>query len=273
MPARHTPYVVIEKALGQTPLAALEAWRARNPAHAALPATYAGRLDPMAEGKLLVLLGEECKRQEAYRGLDKQYEIEVVLGLETDTGDALGMPSEGSSALPSAAAIRKVVRSLEGTVTLPYPAYSSKTVAGKPLFQYALEGTLGTIEIPTHTETLYRIRHHGTTRIPKAELEEWIADILSRAPRAEEASKELGRDFRQDDIRAAWTALFRSMQRQDFMLLRLCVTAGSGAYMRTLAERIGALLGMPGMALSIRRTKIGTYRTLLGKGFWTKEYR
>ncbi len=51
---------------------------------------YAGRLDPMASGKLLVLLGEECKVQEKYHGLDKEYEFSLLFGIESDTHDVLG---------------------------------------------------------------------------------------------------------------------------------------------------------------------------------------
>jgi tRNA U55 pseudouridine synthase TruB len=40
---------------------------------------------PMASGKLLVLLGEECKHQENYHSLDKEYEFSVLLGIGSDT--------------------------------------------------------------------------------------------------------------------------------------------------------------------------------------------
>jgi len=55
------------------------------------PLTYAGRLDPMAEGVLIILVGDECKKKQKYLGLDKEYEIEVLFGLETDTQDILGV--------------------------------------------------------------------------------------------------------------------------------------------------------------------------------------
>jgi len=44
--------------------------------------------------------------------------------------------------------------------------------------------------------------------------------------------------------------------------------------MRTLAARIGESLDTTACALSIDRTKIGTYQPLpFGLGFWKKEYR
>ena len=49
------PYILIEKREGQTPLQALDELRIARPELAEVSLTYAGRLDPMASGKLLVL--------------------------------------------------------------------------------------------------------------------------------------------------------------------------------------------------------------------------
>jgi tRNA pseudouridine55 synthase len=267
------PYVVLDKPLGQTPLQAIEAWKEAHPQHAKLAATYAGRLDPMAEGKLLVLLGDECKRKDAYLGLDKEYEVEVLLDLATDTADVLGMPSyAGTESDPDEQTIRRILAGETGSKDIPYPSYSSKTVNGTPLFQHALAGMLGSIQVPTHMETIYRIQELAGVRISKAALGERVMMTLDHAPRSGEPSKELGRDFRQDEIRVAWKAAFDAMPDREFAVLRLRVTCASGTYMRSLAERIGKELDASGMALSIRRTRIGTFRQLLGIGFWTRRF-
>lgn len=264
------PYVVLNKEVGQTPLEALEAWRRDNPAYASVPLTYAGRLDPMASGMLLVLVGEECKNQEKYRGLDKEYEVEVLLRFGTDTGDALGMPVHDHSGTDRDIATALALET--GTRIVPYPAFSSKTVNGKPLFLHALEGTLGSIAIPTHAETIYRIERIGTEHLKKEVLKARIEAVLAKAPRAPEGSKALGADFRQDRIRAAWEKLFSDIPDQDATVLALRVTCASGTYMRTLAERIGERLGTEGMALSIRRTRIGRFHRLPFLGFWSTQY-
>ena len=53
--------ILVNKQIGETPLEALEKVRREHGFDANLPMTYAGRLDPMAEGLLIVLVGEECK--------------------------------------------------------------------------------------------------------------------------------------------------------------------------------------------------------------------
>lgn len=226
----------------------------------------------MAEGALLVLLGDECKRQDRYRNLDKEYEIEVLLDLSSDTGDALGVPTYAEiKTVPKADASAKALRAQTGTHAVPYPAFSSKTVAGKPLFQYSLEGKLDSIEIPSHEETIYRIKELACVELSKEALNKRIQTMLSLAPRTDSPSKRLGEDFRQDRIRAAWDELFDALPDRSFFVLRLRVTCASGTYMRTLASRIGRALGTTGMALSIRRTRIGRFSRLLR--LWTREFR
>lgn len=268
----HPRYVVLNKELGQTPLQAIEAWKSAHPEYASLPASYAGRLDPMAEGLLLVLLGDECKRQDTYRDLDKEYEIEVLLDIATDTGDVLGMPiytSKNTSV--SGETLSRTLRTQSGTHVVPYPVFSSKTVFGKPLFLHALEGTLDSIQIPTHTETVYHITLLGTEHINKTALASRVTFMTLRAPRTDEPSKALGADFRQDAIRTAWDGLLAKVPGREFLILRLRVVCGSGTYMRTLAERIGTTLGTRAFALSIRRTRIGRYVRFLR--FWRKNFR
>ena len=273
MAKRQPPYVVITKKRGETPLEAIGRWQAQNPAFASLPASYAGRLDPMAEGKLLVLLGNECRRQAEYIGLDKEYVVEILLDFSTDTGDALGLPNYSlKETHPARHELRDVLSAQAGTHTVEYPAFSSKTVDGKPLFVYALEGSLATITIPSHEETIYRIRYLKTSRLPGTLLRDRIEQMLSVVPRSDDPSKELGADFRQDVIRSGWRTLLSSIPEREFTILTIRVSCASGTYMRTLAARIGEDLGTEALALSIRRTKLGTYRTLGPFGFWMKSY-
>jgi len=260
------PWIPLEKAVGETPLMCLERWRAQHPEYEDVPASYAGRLDPMASGKLLILLGEECKKQNAYIGLDKEYEIEVVLDLATDTGDVLGLPRYANK--DTRESVKKVLRRLTGTHSLPYPAFSSKTVKGKPLFLHTLEGN--DVRVPTHEETIYRIQLIRQDSISKADLSKRIVQTLMVVPKSDEPSKVLGADFRQDEIRARWNEIFSTMPDRTFSLIHLRVTCASGTYMRTLAERIGEALETRGLALSIHRTKVGRYHQTLR--FWTKQY-
>jgi tRNA U55 pseudouridine synthase TruB len=265
---------VLDKEIGETPLAAIQAWKKERPEYAGVPACYAGRLDPMASGKLLVLLGDECKRQRAYTDLDKEYEIEVLLDVGSDTGDALGIPEYAQQQTDvDEKIIAGIIRSEHGAHLRAYPKFSSKTVHGKPLFLHTLEGTLTDIKIPEHFEHIYRIKNKNSFVISSAELEARIGKFLDCVPRTDEPSKQLGKDFRVDAIRTHWQALFETAHERNFIVLRLQVACASGTYMRSLAGRIGTELGTKALALLIKRTKIGAYFPLWhGMGFWLRTY-
>jgi tRNA U55 pseudouridine synthase TruB len=57
--------ILINKKEGETPLEALEFFRKKNKQYQDLKMTYAGRLDPMASGLLLLLAGEETKKKKS----------------------------------------------------------------------------------------------------------------------------------------------------------------------------------------------------------------
>jgi tRNA U55 pseudouridine synthase TruB len=54
--------------------------------------TYAGRLDPLAEGLMIVLTGDDCMKKDEYTNMSKQYEVHsACLASATDTYDLLGI--------------------------------------------------------------------------------------------------------------------------------------------------------------------------------------
>lgn len=264
-------YVTLTKKLGHTPLETVTAWRLAHPEYARTPLSYAGRLDPMAEGALLVLIGEECKQKKKYEGLDKEYVIDVLLGIGSDTGDILGIPEKGPHIRPSRRELRQALRVEVGTHTVPYPAFSSKTVAGKPLFLYALEKTLSSITIPEHPETIHRAELMSLRTCTSTEVLSYVLERIKLPTFDPNPRKALGADFRRSAIRAGWERLLADESRE-YQMAQIRVTTGSGTYMRSLAERIGVHLGTRALAFSITRTRIGRYIALGPFGCWIRQY-
>lgn len=268
-------FIILEKAVGETPLSCMEAWRARqSEAYASVPLTYAGRLDPMASGKLLILVGDECKKKEEYLGLDKEYEFEVLLGVTSDTGDVLGLLQTGDTVSVDKATIKHVAKKLSREIDLPYPHFSSKTVNGKPLHVWALEGRLDEITIPTKKSTIHTLQLMHTYELTKDEVYQIARHKIETLPKVTEESKELGNDFRRPLIRKSWDTFNDSKTTPPaFRILKFRCAASSGTYMRTLANVIGTELGTCGLAFSIHRTKIGVYQKLpFGFGYWRKKF-
>ena len=72
--------------------------------------TYAGRLDPMASGVLLVLAGEETKNKDKYLGLDKEYDFEILFGFATDTYDILGKVIKARNLIAKKEDLEKIIQ-------------------------------------------------------------------------------------------------------------------------------------------------------------------
>jgi len=269
-------YLLLNKQVGETPLEVLENFKKENHTYAAVPMSYAGRLDPLASGKLLVLVGEECKKQKKYQGLDKEYEFEVLLGFSTDTRDVLGIADTHNTfpaEMPNTHAITKVIKNLAGKRSMAYPAFSSKTVNGTPLFKYALEGRLHEIEIPKKDIEIYSLTHKSTKEIPKFKLFSLMSQKIESIKPVTEHTKALGNDFRRSEIRTRYKELESSISEdQKIYILKCTCICSSGTYMRTLAREIANMMGYEGLAFSIHRTKIGKYVKYGPFGFWKKLY-
>ena len=255
---------MLDKAVGQTPLTCAELWRAGKPELVGVPLAYAGRLDPMASGKLLVLIGDECKVQDKYHGLDKQYEFSVLFGVSSDTADVLGRLTFSDTILkPNLEQLENITRALRGEVALPYPHFSSKTIKGKPLHVWTLEGRLGEITIPTKVSTIFTITPTKLETKTRAQIYAEVSAKIETIPPVTEVSKSLGNDFRRVDVRADWKYFSEIGNQEDtFTIVSFTCISSSGTYMRTLAEVIAKACGTTGLAYHIHRSNIGQYQPL-----------
>lgn len=239
--------LILDKKRGETPLECLNRFKKDNIEYTNEKMTYAGRLDPLASGLLLVLVGEECKNKEKYLGLDKEYEVDVLFGFATDSYDVLGMVANASIGQP--ANIKNILQFFVGKFSQKYPAFSSKTINGIPLFVHTKEGTLDEEEIPTKDVEIKNIELTGEKVISKYDLSEFIKDSISI----------VSGDFRQGKISESWNESLKSVNQNEFKIISIKVSCTSGTYMRSLANEIGIRIGVPALALNIRRTKVGDY--------------
>lgn len=268
------------KKSGQTPLDCVLDLRLKDISFQNIPITYAGRLDPLASGVLLLLVGEECKKKDQYLKLSKEYELTILFGFSTDTYDLLGKVVERvlsakeifEKSLPvshglviggekgegkggqiisniSLDCFNKKLKKFTGQIEQKYPPYSSRTVLGKPLFVWAREGKLDEIEIPSHKVLIKNIEIIGEKNICGK-------DIFKKIKTATEIIKG---DFRQKEILKEWQKEIYEREEEIFKTITLRISAGSGFYARSLAYDIGQKLGIPTLAYEIIRTKVGEY--------------
>src|SRR3989344_2208467 len=103
--------LAVYKPVGITPLEAVMRYKQKHPQYRTKKMSYPGRLDPMAEGVLVLLAGEDTKKMISFMKHDKEYVADILLGLSTDTLDILGMPVKGDAGVIDEKLLKKKIKS------------------------------------------------------------------------------------------------------------------------------------------------------------------
>lgn len=246
--------VSIYKPLGATPLQALDALRVGRPELAHEPMTYAGRLDPMAEGLLVVLTGEDRHRAKEFQKLEKTYRATFVLGFGSDTGDVLGKCEVGEMKdgrqQTADKRCEEITNILLGDHDVEMPVYSSYKVKGKPLHVWAKSGRLHEIEVPRRVMHVDDVRNVEVTKISG---EVFLQSVI-------EGIGKVSGDFRQEEIVARWREVMCDVKEVTLVSCELDVQ--SGTYIRSLAGVLGEQLQTGAMLYRLVRTRVGDFSLL-----------
>jgi tRNA pseudouridine55 synthase len=198
---------------------------------------------------LVLLAGEETKQKDKYLALDKEYEFEVLFGFSTDTYDILGKVTNLSDSVDEILEknIKNNLKYFIGKFAQKYPLYSSKTVAGNPLFAYARSGQ--EVEVP---EREVHVKSLKLIKIRKITSKKLLENIEKRI-------KKVSGDFRQKEILKIWHKKINSGHSVS-TILRFKIKCGSGTYVRAIANALGERIKIPALAFSIKRTRVGRYK-------------
>ena len=226
----------------------LERFRSKYPKYLNSKITYAGRLDPMAEGLILLLADDDVIQKESFLAFDKSYELSFIFGVSTDTYDILGYINKYNNThnIDKNQLKEKITR-LCDLNHQKYPPYSSRTVSGKPLWQWARLGMMDYIETPSRQIQIYNTHYLGSQKISCNDIRTYIIDSI----------RKVKGDFRQGKIISLWEEYF--LRERDTTLYTIRVSASSGTYMRSLVHILGMELGCFATTVSIKRTQIGDY--------------
>lgn len=291
----------LTKTVGQTSLECLQEFVENNPEYLDQKLGYAGTLDPMASGVLLILVGEENKKRQQYLNLKKEYEFEILFGVATDTYDILGIIKdfeniekekiENLRNLRDKNQLNLRLKKFKGKILQDLPPFSSTIIKGHPLFWWARQNKLGELSLEPKERTIYKIElldfYEKNSKTINKEILENIKKVRG--------------NFRQEDIKKEWEKFFekydskvlvyhehsrrvipsankslakesieglprRVASRNDnrweekkFQIAKIKVQVSKGTYVRQLAIDIGKELGVPALAYSIKRTRVGKY--------------
>lgn len=213
-------------------------------------ATHTGTLDPMAEGVLIVLTGEDRFQKSAYAKWPKVYRFSIVWGVQTDTDDSLGILQTMVLDQPPPTLegkIKKTISAFLGTQHQTLHPFSARRWQGKSSFDWATAQQ--TIPIKTREITVDQLTIINQDTLSLTDMQTEFEQRL-----------ELVRDgnWRQGEIRASWQKVWdqptQTLPRTWFEL-----HCSHGTYVRQLARDLTREVGFPGMVWNLIRTQNGEY--------------
>lgn len=250
--------LLLNKKIGETPLEVLENYKTQNPEFRNAKLAYAGRLDPMASGLLVVLVGDECKMRDRFQNLDKTYQFDLVLGIETDTYDVMGLINPKYKIQNPKVGMKKtemerIILDFEGEIEQEYPPFSSFHINGKPLWHWnKIQNSNNEVPIfvaPKKKVKIYKLEILSTREV-----------LLSQfIDKAIEKIKLVKGNFRQEEIINNWKKLKIKNFDCKINIIKIKSHVSSGTYIRSLAREMGIRLGTKALADNIYRSKIGEY--------------
>ena len=116
---------------------------------------HTGTLDPLATGVLPVCINEATKLVRFFSQDDKEYEVTMLLGIETDTLDIEGKIVTRHEPDVRITDVEKVIGSFVGEIEQKPPKYSAIKYKGKPLYKWMREGV--DVDPPVRTIKIYKI--------------------------------------------------------------------------------------------------------------------
>ena len=122
---------------------------------------HAGTLDPLADGVLVVALGQATKLISYVQNQKKKYRGTFQLGFESDSEDTETelrpvLPADSANFPPSREALEAVLPEFTGTILQRPPLYSALKIDGKRAYRLARQGK--EIELPAREIEIIRLK-------------------------------------------------------------------------------------------------------------------
>ncbi len=208
---------------------------------------YTGRLDPMARGKVLLLKEDACKKMNDYLSKDKVYQFEIILGIQTDTDDPLGIIENINFDYDKDIIKNNIILCMEkyiGDFEQKFHNYSSKVISGNPLWFYT-KNKIKVSKYPFHTVRIKNLKIIDMK--DEFDFSLWRNNIIKNISTIDTKC-----DFRQKEIIEQWKDI--ELKYLDSIVVEASVS--SGFYIRQFIRDISYDIDFPLMVYDINRTDI-----------------
>lgn len=211
-------------------------------------ATHTGTLDPMAEGVLVCLTGED-RFQKGTFNHDKEYLFQILVGFSTDSHDLLGLISnyqEGADL--SESTVATALETFKGNLQQQIPSFSSKRVLGTSYFDQAKQGK----KVPSYMQHI-EIQHisvEDSFHIQKKQLSKVLSERIAKVEG----------NFRQKDVLSFWQKSLTEIKTSAFQIISVKATTSKRTYIRAIVRDLSIKLDTPLTTFHILRTRNGPYQ-------------
>ncbi len=210
---------------------------------------FAGRLDPMARGKVLLLFNDECKNIEKYKNMNKIYKFKIIIGLKTDSDDPLGIIQNINPNITSENIIEiknKLLFNIKtGSFKQSFHKYSSKCINGKPLWQITKENQ-NTDDLPSHLVSIY---DYKIGKCEQYNFIDWKTKIINQINTIDKKC-----NFNQENIINQWNNI--NLDIKHIYAIPITLTVSSGFYVRQFIRDFSDIIDFPLMVYDINRIEI-----------------
>lgn len=238
----------IYKPISVTPFQLIKNIRVKYPELYEEKIAYAGRLDPMAHGVMIYLVGDETKQRDRFQKMTKVYKTKIIFGIETDTYDPMGIITKTTKNI-SIDDIKNVAfkysNEIQGLRLQKYPPFSYPKINGEPMYKLAREGRLKKEDIPEKEIFIYSSQF---TNFRKENINTLVDDITAKVAKVDG-------DFRQQEIKSDW----KNLSDFEVVIADAKFEVSSGTYIRSLAHEVGLMAKTGALAYDILRTRVGDY--------------
>ena len=198
---------------------------------------YAGRLDPMARGYVPILFNDECYNMNKYTNMRKIYRVKVIIGIQTDTDDPLGIINQNIYIPPSNIFTKSHFFEINNmNINQAYHYYSTKAINQR---------RKGKAIINTHNVTVYSSSIKSTGVIQTTDFINTIISTINCIDKT--------KNFRQNEIIDQWSNFDINSQ---IKYIELELDVSSGFFVRQFIRDMSTRLNIPLMCYDIWRTDI-----------------
>lgn len=214
---------------------------------------YAGRLDPMASGKMIILTNKDTKNVNKYLNHDKLYNFDLIIGIDTKSHDCLSEINEIKEiSFKKEELICKLSTFIKDYTVQKYPIVSNYTIKHngikKPLWWFYTNGYLD-VELPSKNVTIYDSKINNIQTVP---LNTLIYKFINRIKLIDNEKTIV--ELKTSTIIKQWKNNVNN--KIQLIVVNMELTVSSGFYIRQFCNDFGKYIGGGAIAFDITRNDL-----------------